>query len=61
VQVNAGMIELYWSIGNEILSRQKKEGWGAKVIDRLSADLKEAYPEMAGFSARNLKYMRKFA
>ena len=35
--------------------------WGAKVIDRLSHDLKSAFPEMSGFSARNLKYMRAFA
>jgi predicted nuclease of restriction endonuclease-like (RecB) superfamily len=61
IQVNSGMIELYWEIGNEILNRQKNEGWGAKVIDRLSKDLKDAYPELSGFSPRNLKYMRKFA
>jgi predicted nuclease of restriction endonuclease-like (RecB) superfamily len=61
MQANTGMIELYWHIGNEILQRQKSEGWGAKVIDRLSADLKDGFPEMNGFSARNLKYMRKFA
>jgi len=61
IHVNTGMIELYWDIGNEILHRQKNEGWGAKVIDRLSNDLKETYPEMSGFSPRNLKYMRKFA
>ena len=36
IQVNSGMIELYWDIGNEILRRQNNEGWGAKVIDRLS-------------------------
>ena len=60
-QVNSGMMELYWSIGNEILRRQKNEGWGARVIDRLSKDLKESYPDMSGFSPRNLKYMRKFA
>ncbi|MDR2650515.1 MAG: DUF1016 N-terminal domain-containing protein [Clostridiales bacterium] len=56
-----GMIELYWNVGNEILRRQQNEGWGAKVIDRLSIDLKDAYPELSGFSARNLKYIRKFA
>jgi len=61
VQANTGMIELYWEIGNEILRRQKNEGWGAKVIDRLSKDLKDAYPDMGGFSPRNLKYMRKLA
>jgi len=40
MKANSDMIELYWNIGNDILKRQKAEGWGAKVIDRLSADLK---------------------
>lgn len=40
---------------------QEKAGWGAKVIDRMSYDLKEEFPDMQGFSARNLKYMRKLA
>lgn len=61
VQVNTGMIELYWDIGNEILHRQKNEGWGAKVIDRLSKDLKEIFPDMSGFSPRNLGSMKKLA
>ena len=61
IQANTGMIELYWHIGNEILQRQEAEGWGAKVIDRLSSDLRHEFPEMNGFSPRNLKYMRKFA
>lgn len=60
-QANIGMIGLYWEIGNDILHRQNTEGWGAKVIDRLSKDLKEAFPEMNGFSPRNLGNMKKFA
>jgi predicted nuclease of restriction endonuclease-like (RecB) superfamily len=52
---------LYWQIGKEILERQETEGWGTKVIDRLSADLYAAFPQMKGFSSRNLKYMRAFA
>jgi len=44
-----------------MLRRQENKGWGAKVIDRLSKDLKETYPDMSGFSPRNLKYMRKLA
>jgi predicted nuclease of restriction endonuclease-like (RecB) superfamily len=55
------MIMLYWEIGSGILERQKIAGWGAKVIDRMSYDLKKEYPDMSGFSPRNLKYMRKFA
>lgn len=58
---NQSMILLYWEIGNAILASQQEEGWGSKVIDRLSYDLKKAFPEMNGFSPRNLKYMRKFA
>jgi len=59
--VNQELIILYWQIGQEILTRQQQEGWGAKVIDRLAKDLKREFPDMKGFSPRNLKYMRAFA
>lgn len=59
--VNTQLVSLYWQIGHDILQRQSKQGWGSKVVDQLSHDLKQAFPEMKGFSARNLKYMRKFA
>ena len=55
------MVRLYWDIGRSILERQGQEGWGAKVIDRLAADLRKAFPDMRGLSPRNLKYMRAFA
>jgi len=58
---NAAMVLLYWEIGKRILDKQDNQGWGAKIIDRLSADLREEFPEMKGFSPRNLKYMRAFA
>ena len=58
---NASMLLLYWDIGQAILIRQANEGWGAKVIDRLSTDLRNAFPDMRGLSARNLKYMRTFS
>lgn len=45
---NASMICLYWNIGKAILDKQAEEGWGAKVIDRMLKDLKEAFPEMSG-------------
>jgi predicted nuclease of restriction endonuclease-like (RecB) superfamily len=61
IAVNRELILLYWEIGRSILVRQEQEGWGAKVIDRLSADLKKAFPDLKGFSPRNLKYMRSFA
>jgi predicted nuclease of restriction endonuclease-like (RecB) superfamily len=59
--VNSELIVLYWQIGYDILQRQRVEGWGAKIVDRLAADLRHAFPEMTGLSARNLKYMRAFA
>jgi len=58
---NAALVMLYWDIGQSILKKQSEEGWGAKVIDRLSADLSKEFPDMKGFSPRNLKYMRAFA
>jgi predicted nuclease of restriction endonuclease-like (RecB) superfamily len=58
---NDEQIRLYHDIGREILDRQSKQGWGAKVIDHLSADLRAAFPDMKGFSSRNLKYMKFFA
>ena len=59
--VNQELVLLYWQIGQNILQRQDQQGWGAKVIDRLSKDLSTEFPEIKGFSTRNLKYMRKFA
>nr|WP_145549611.1 PDDEXK nuclease domain-containing protein [Variovorax boronicumulans] len=59
--VNRELVLLYWQIGRDILARQAAQGWGAKVIDRLAQDLRAAFPEMKGFSPRNLKYMRAFA
>ena len=50
LNANSSMICLYWNIGKAILEKQEKEGWGAKVIERMAKDLKEAFPDMAGFS-----------
>lgn len=59
--VNRELVLVYWQIGSDILSRQAAQGWGAKVIERLAHDLRAAFPNMKGFSLRNLKYMRAFA
>lgn len=58
---NEALVLLYWDVGRAILERQERAGWGARVIDRLSHDLRASFPEMRGLSARNLKYMRAFA
>lgn len=61
LSVNVELVQLYGRIGRDILLRQEAQGWGAKVIERLAHDLKDAFPEMRGFSSRNLKYMAFFA
>ena len=57
---NAEMIAMYWDIGRMIAARQKEEGWGAGVIPRLAADLKNELPEEKGFSPRNIGRMVAF-
>jgi len=61
IAVNEELILLYWNLGTQIKSHQTDEGWGSKVIDRLSIDLTRAFSDMKGFSVRNLKYMLAFA
>ncbi|AMM22747.1 hypothetical protein AX769_20865 (plasmid) [Frondihabitans sp. PAMC 28766] len=60
-RVNTELVTLYWRIGDRIGERQALEGWGTQVIARLAADLRAAFPDMKGFSPRNLTYMRSFA
>lgn len=61
LSANNAQMMMYWDMGTAILQKQQLSGWGAKVIDRLSFDLCGSFPDMSGFSSRNLKYMRKFA
>jgi predicted nuclease of restriction endonuclease-like (RecB) superfamily len=61
ISVNRELVLLYWRIGQSILKEQSVGGWGAGVIDRLAHDLRMEFPDMKGFSPRNLKYMRAFA
>lgn len=61
LSANAEMILMYWDIGRMIHQRQQMEGWGAAVIPRLAADLKNELPEVKGFSERNIGYMIRFA
>jgi predicted nuclease of restriction endonuclease-like (RecB) superfamily len=59
--INSELIGLYWRIGRDILERQARDGWGSKVVDRLSVDLRAEFPESRGFSAANLRFMKAFA
>ncbi|QIL78282.1 MULTISPECIES: YhcG family protein [Hymenobacter] len=58
---NGELLGLYWRLGRLILDQQAQQGWGAKVIDQLAKALQQEFPAMKGLSARNLKYMRRFA
>ena len=59
--VNKELITIYWEIGQFLIEKDKNSGWGAKIIDTLANDLRHEFPEMKGFSRRNLFYMRRFA
>ncbi|WP_284977993.1 PDDEXK nuclease domain-containing protein [Arthrobacter sp. fls2-241-R2A-200] len=58
---NAELLNSYWSIGRQLAERESQEGWGAKVVTRLSADIRSRFPGAKGFSPRNLRYMKSFA
>ena len=59
--VNVEVIDLYWRIGRLILDRRNSEGWGSRVVERLSADLRAEFPGMRGLAPRSLEYMQTFA
>lgn len=61
LKVNSELLSLYWSIGNDILEKQQKLGWGAQVISQLSQDLSRRFPDDRGYSERNLRNMKRFA
>ena len=58
---NTDMLFHYWKVGTYILYLQEREGWGSKVIERLSQVIRSEYPDKKGYSARNLLYMCQFA
>lgn len=58
---NVEVARLYWSIGRDVLERQERVGWGAKVVTQLASDLKREFPDQTGWSRSNLLYMRRVA
>jgi predicted nuclease of restriction endonuclease-like (RecB) superfamily len=60
ISANRELILLYWDIGRAIVDAQKNKGYGKRVVEMLSADLRREFPEMAGLSALNLWRMRAF-
>jgi predicted nuclease of restriction endonuclease-like (RecB) superfamily len=59
-KVNRELIDLYWSIGKDIVSKQKEHGWGKSVVKKLSQELQKEFVGMRGFSVQNLWNMRMF-
>ena len=58
---NTELLQLYWSVGRDILDRQEQAGWGSRIIDRLAQDLRAEFPDQRGWSRSNLHYMRALA
>jgi predicted nuclease of restriction endonuclease-like (RecB) superfamily len=61
LSANAQLLFLYWEIGKSISVMEGEQGWGTKIVEKLSIDLKTSFPEMKGLSPRNLRYMRDFS
>lgn len=60
IAVNSALLELYWDIGKEIVEKQEKASWGTAVVEKLAVDLKHEFPEIKGFSRRNLYAIRQW-
>ncbi len=60
VKVNTELLNFYWDLGKEIVEKQKQSKWGDKFLERLSKDLMNEFPDVKGFSLRNLKYIRQW-
>lgn len=60
VKVNEELLRLYWSLGEDIVNKQLESSWGSGFFNQLSADLMREFPDMKGFSSRNLRYCKMF-
>lgn len=60
IKVNIELLRLYWNLGASIVERQSQTKWGDGFIKQLSKDLMDEFPEMKGFSEKNLKYIKRW-
>ncbi|HAT1758250.1 DUF1016 N-terminal domain-containing protein [Legionella pneumophila serogroup 1] len=58
---NSELIQFYWGLGKELIEKQKSHQWGTGFLEQFSHDMREAFPEMQGFSVRNLQRVKQFA
>ena len=57
---SAELLRMYWDIGEMLYKQQQAAGWGTKLLERISSDLKNEFPEIKGFSVRNCQFMIQF-
>ena len=60
IRVNTAMLEYYWSLGRDIVQKQAESKWGSGFFNQLSHDMRNMFPHETGFSATNLKYMKRW-
>jgi len=60
IRVNEELLKLYWDMAQMIIAKQKESSWGDSIIQKISSDLKEEFPNIKGFSVTNIKYMRNW-
>lgn len=60
VSVNVTLLEFYWLLGEDIHNKQAASHWGAGLLNQLSQDLKSEFPDIKGFSKRNLEEIRRW-
>lgn len=60
VRVNTAMLELYWSIGRDLVRMRAEERWGSGIVKQFALDMREAFPDATGFSYRNIRYMKQW-
>ncbi len=60
IAVNSQLLQLYWELGKDIVKKQEQSSWGDSVLEQLSIDLRLSFPDITGFSKRNLYAIRQW-
>ena len=60
VRINQSMLEFYWSLGKDIVALKAESKWGSGILQQLSIDLQQMFPEETGFSYRNIRYIKQW-
>lgn len=60
IRVNTSMLEFYWSIGRDLVALRAEERWGAGVVKQFALDMRQAFPDITGFSDSNVKYIKQW-